>query len=180
MTALPIGLACVAAIAAVVAVLAVLALRRARRDAAREAAALRDRLDALEAGLGELGPGAEVRAPGTHPEHQYVITELGRLTPGPLDRAGEHDQHVSVPARLTGPAFADAVLRETVVQTAALVHGLRRALAPETRNRIRFEMRRELKRSRKARRVEVKEALREYRARRRDRPAEAAASEGAA
>ena len=60
-----------------------------------------------------------------------------------------------------------AVVRETVVQTASLVQGLRRALAPETRNRIRFEMKRELKRTRKARKVELKEALREYRARHR-------------
>ena len=46
--------------------------------------------------------------------------------------------------------------KETVVQTASLLHGLRRALSPETRNRIWFEMRREVKRSRKQRRAELR------------------------
>ena len=43
-----------------------------------------------------------------------------------------------------GALFADLVLRETVVKAASLAHGVRRALDPETRNRIRFEMRREV------------------------------------
>jgi hypothetical protein len=166
MTALTICLATVAAIAAVVAVLALVALRRSRREAAREAAALRERLDAVEQSLR-----APVREPVARPEHEYVITHLGEQEPGAgLDRRFDPP----APVRLTAPAFADAVLRETVVQTASLVHGVRRALAPETRNRIRFEMRREVKRSRKARKAEVKEALREYRARNRTQ------SEGAA
>ena len=63
--------------------------------------------------------------------------------------------------------FADVLLREGVVQSASLLHGLRRALSPEVRNRIRFEMRREVKRARKARRVEQREALRDWQARRR-------------
>ena len=63
--------------------------------------------------------------------------------------------------------FADLVLRETVVKAAALVHGLRRALAPETRNRIRFEMRREVKRARKQRRADTRQARREWTSRQR-------------
>ena len=55
-----------------------------------------------------------------------------------------------------GPVFADLLLKETVVQTASLFHGLRRALSPETRNRIRFHMRQEVKRSRKQRRAELR------------------------
>jgi hypothetical protein len=156
MTALMILLACVAAIAAVVAVVALVALRRARRSAEREAAALRDRLEALEAGLDRLD---HRQPPVVRAEREYVITQLGELE--------TVDGEPPVPVRLTAPAFADAVLRETVVQTASLVQGVRRALAPEARNRIRFEMRREVKRSRRARKVEVKEALREYRARHR-------------
>jgi len=154
MTALTICLAGAAAIAAVVAVLALVALGRARREADRQAAALRERLDAVEQSMR-----APVREPVDRPEQEYVITHLGELEP-------VRDEGV-VPVRLTAPAFADAVLRETVVQTASLAQGVRRALAPETRNRIRFEMRREVKRARKARKAEVKEALREYRARRR-------------
>jgi len=154
MTAIKICLAGAAAIAAVVAVLALVALGRARGEAARETAELRERLDAVEQGLR-----APVEAPAGRADEEYVITRLGELEPLPDEAA--------VPVRLAPPAFADAVLRETVVQTAALVQGVRRALAPETRNRIRFEMRREVKRSRKVRKAEVKEALREYRARRR-------------
>jgi hypothetical protein len=154
MTALTITLACAAVVAAVVAVLALVALRRTRREAARESAALRERLDALESGLARHDARPAVRT-----EQEYVITHVGE--PEPAAAAPP------VPVRLTAPAFADAVLRETVVQTASLVHGVRRALAPETRHRIRFEMRREVKRSRKERKVEVREALREYRARHR-------------
>ena len=53
------------------------------------------------------------------------------------------------------------------MQTASLFHGLRRALAPETRNRIRFHMRQEVKRSRKQRRTELREVRREWAARQR-------------
>jgi hypothetical protein len=157
MTALTILLACVAVIAAIVAVVALVALRRARGAATREAAMLRERVDAMEAQLRTHAAASTARA--ARAEQEYVITRLGELEPV-RDEA-------PVPVSLTTPAFADAVLRETVVQTAALVQGVRRALAPETRNRIRFEMKRELKRARKSRKVEVKEALREYRARHR-------------
>jgi vacuolar-type H+-ATPase subunit E/Vma4 len=164
MTALTIALACVAVVAAVVAVLALVALRRGRSDAERRAEALQERLDAVESRLRERAATPVVRA-----QQEYVITHLG-------DPEAEPDR-TPVPVRLTAPAFADAVARETVVQAASLVQGVRRALAPETRNRIRFEMRRELKRSRKERKAEVKEALREYRARHR---AELTEGEGAA
>jgi hypothetical protein len=54
-----------------------------------------------------------------------------------------------------------------VVKAASWTHGVRRALAPETRNRIRFEVRRETKRAGRERRAEMKQALREFRARER-------------
>jgi hypothetical protein len=87
---------------------------------------------------------------------EFVITRVGE--PGP-----EPDPAPTVPA----PVFADLVLKETVVQTASFFHGLRRALAPETRNRIRFHMRQEVKRSRKQRRAELREVRREWAARQR-------------
>ena len=65
------------------------------------------------------------------------------------------------------PAFADIVLKETVVKAASLAHGVRRGLAPATRNRIRFEMRQEVRRSRKQRRADLKAAQRDLRARQR-------------
>jgi hypothetical protein len=73
-----------------------------------------------------------------------------------------------VPAdRLDGRLFTDLVVRETVVRAAGWTHGLRRALSPETRNRIRFQVRQETRRAGRERRDEMKQALREFRARER-------------
>ena len=69
--------------------------------------------------------------------------------------------------RIDGALFADIVARESAIRAAGIAHGLRRALAPEARNRIRFEMKREVKRSRKQRRADLKEALRDMQARER-------------
>jgi len=81
-------------------------------------------------------------------DQAYVVTEMVPTVPGTPDR------------RIQGSLFADLVLRESVVKAASYVHGVRRALAPETRNRIRFEMRQEVKRSRKQRRVDLRTARR--------------------
>jgi len=99
---------------------------------------------------------------GPPPVTEYVITRVGEPEPEP-------EAVPTVPA----PVFADLVLKETVVQTASLFHGLRRALDPETRNRIRFHMRQEVKRSRKQRRAELKEVRREWAARQRAAMADA-------
>ena len=48
---------------------------------------------------------------------------------------------------------------------ASLAAGVRRALAPEHLNRVRFEMRREVKRARKQRRADLRQAKRQYDAR---------------
>lgn len=84
--------------------------------------------------------------------------------------AGERDalEARPVPQRIEGRLFADIVARETTVRAGGLLHGVRRALAPEVRNRIRFEMRQELKRSRRQRRSDLKAALRDLQQRRRD------------
>lgn len=84
---------------------------------------------------------------------QFVITGLGAD-----DVAQEPEPVPTVEARL----FGDIVLREAVVQAASLAHGVRRALTPESRNRIRFEIKREVKRSRKQRRADVRQARREW------------------
>jgi hypothetical protein len=73
-----------------------------------------------------------------------------------------------------GAAFADIVLRETVVKAASLAHGVRRGLAPATRNRIRFEMKQEVRRARKQRRADLKAAQRDLHARQRAALAEEA------
>jgi hypothetical protein len=100
---------------------------------------------------------------------EFVITQVGEP-----ESAAEVD---AVPTVAPG-LFADIVLRETVVQTASLFHGVRRALSPENRNRIRFEMRREVKRSRKQRRADLREARRDWEARQRAAMAAGEAAEG--
>ncbi len=85
---------------------------------------------------------------------EFVITRLGT----------EPDE----PAPTMEPKlFADVVLRESVVKAASWAYGVRRGLSPANRNRIWFEMRREVKRARKERKAEEREAIRQYRARRR-------------
>ncbi len=116
--------------------------------ARRETAALRARLEALEQRL--AGP-----ARPTTDDSEYVITHLGEDERDPVE-----------PARIETALFADLVLRESVVKMAGLAHGLRRALDPETRNRIRFEMRREVRRARKQRRADARQARRESEGRR--------------
>ena len=149
-------------LAALVVVLAVLTLR------------LRTRLAAVEERLAAVGSAS--RDPngtfstvenlrngsldGSPATQEYVITHVGEPE---VDVVEPVEPAPTVPV----PVFADLVLKETVVQTASLVHGLRRALAPETRNRIRFHVRQEVKRSRKQRRAELREVRREWAARQR-------------
>ncbi|TQL68301.1 hypothetical protein FB381_2190 [Nocardioides albertanoniae] len=146
-----------------VGLLVVGARRRARRqlvEAEASEAELRERLEALEKRLTEPEPGQISPRRRRREEKEYVITSLGE--------DGDQAEVEQVPQRtLTAPAFADAVFRETLVHSAALVHGVRRALSPEVRFKIRYEMHREVKRSRKDRKSEMREALREHRARQR-------------
>jgi hypothetical protein len=147
------------AVALLLLVLVVLALASTVR-LRREVRDLRGRLAAEER---RTAPATADAA--TAPESTYVITGLG----GEPTAAGPEPGSPVEPTRVAGPIdgrlFADIVARETVVKAGGLVHGLRRALAPEVRNRIRFEMRREVKRARKRRRADLKAALRDVRAR---------------
>jgi len=127
-------------------------LARALADAQAETALLRDQVAALERRLDR---------PSAGPEASFVITDLGQEPTA--DQAEVEQAAPSIGSAL----FADLVLRETVVKAASLAHGVRRALDPETRNRIRFEMRREVKRARKQRKVDTREALREWQQRQR-------------
>lgn len=174
--AVPLWLAAVTLVvlAALVGLALVLAAaaRRARADtealleaAADDADALRAQLAGIEAQLQERTraqddasrhPGRATLALRDHRE--YVITDIadgGALRRGP-----------QVPAKvLPAPQFADILLRESVIRTVSLAAGLRRALSPEVRNRIRFEMKREVKRSRKERKQMLRQARREWQAR---------------
>ena len=130
---------------------AILRVRAGATRTAEELSVLRRRLDDLEAEREETP--APIAAAATSPE--FLITDLGQQQPQPE------------PAHLDGPAFADIVLKETVVKAASLAHGVRRGLAPATRNRIRFEMKQEVRRARKQRRADLKAAQRDLRARQR-------------
>lgn len=146
-----IVLAAAGVLALVALVLAVLVLRaraateHALAEARAESAALRERLDRLE----RLEPPGRAGSATTPTEQEYVITRLGQDEPAAP----------AVPM-VEGRLFADLVLRETVVQAASLAHGVRRALAPETRHRIRVEMRRELRLARKQRKADLRAAKR--------------------
>jgi hypothetical protein len=136
---------------------ALLSLRaRTRREIAAvqaEAAGLRRRLDELD----------RERQPDPQPvveDREYTITGLAA--------PAQSETEAAEPVRLDRAVFADQLLRESVIRLGSLSHGVRRALSAENRNRIRFEMRREVKRARKNRRVEQREAYREWQARQRE------------
>jgi hypothetical protein len=141
---------------AVLCLVLLVATVRARRAWARErsttqadVADLRTRLEELE---------HERQVPTMATEAEYVITGLGsEAEPSPAPAAAPVD----------GAAFADTVLRETVVKAASLAHGVRRGLAPAARNRIRFEMKQEVRRARRQRRADLKQAQRDLHTRQR-------------
>jgi hypothetical protein len=155
----------VALVVAAVALLAVAVLGRLLvRERRRAAEALR----AVAAGQAELRALVEERMPDRSADPsddmaaqvghaEFLITDVGRAHAGLDDRVA--------PGRVVPDGIVlSAALGEPLVRAAALGHGLRRALSAESRNRIRFAMRREVRRSRKQRKQEMKEAWRRVRA----------------
>ena len=145
----PVLLAAAAVVAAVALVLALVLRSRtiSRRELAAalsaaqaETAELRRRLDALTDQL-EHQSSSMIRVD----DPAYVITDAGRqpLEPNVADRV-----------------VLSATVGEPLVKVVAFGHGMRRALSAESRNRIWFEMRREVRRARKQRRREMKYAWR--------------------
>src|SRR5512133_3824002 len=119
--------------------------RAASRTASRTVEELRAEVAEIQRRLAAPAPD-ERTAEGAS---GYVITHVGDEAAPPRHAAGETP-------RLEPGLFADLVLREGVVRAASLAHGVRVALAPESRNRIRFEVRREVRRARKQRRAETR------------------------
>ncbi len=72
-----------------------------------------------------------------------------------------------MPARVEPRSSPTCAAREASCGPRRWPHGVRAALAPETRNRIRFEVRREVKRARKQRRADTRQARRELASRQR-------------
>ncbi len=137
----------------------VVLVRRERERTAAELARTRAEAADLRARVEALAAANRTAAEA----QEFVITRLGE-EPEEADLPASSDTPAQ---RIDGKLFVDLVARETVVRAAALGHGVRRALAPEVRNRIRFEMKREVKRSRKARKDEYRRVRDEIRARER-------------
>lgn len=126
-------------------------VRRSVGQAHAEVAELRARLDQMSDRLGTLsGPAAASDVPLGELATEYVITGLGAGATVPA-------QAVAVPDR----AVLSVTFGAPLVKVLAFWYGVRRALSPESRNRIAFEMRRELKRARKERRRGTRRARRE-------------------
>jgi len=118
--------------------------RRELAAAQAETAALRDRLDRLTEQL-ERQSSTMIRVD----DPAYVITDTGAP---PLEP--------TVPDRVV----LSATMGEPLVKVVAFGHGMRRALSAESRNKIWFEVRREVRRARKQRRREMKDAWRRMQA----------------
>jgi hypothetical protein len=143
----PVLIGCTTAVLLLLVVLLALLLRsraESRRElasAAAETAELRRRLDAMSEQLERAVQTDRARAL----EAAYVITDAGEARPEP-----------NVPDRVV----LTAAVGEPIVKVVSFGHGLRRALSAESRNRIFFEMSREVRRARKQRRREMKQAWR--------------------
>lgn len=154
-------------------------LRGERRRGRAERAELAGRLDELRAEVRALAAKRQSardrdrdrRAGGGAGASEYLITRLG----ADLDYqdADYQDPGNDDPDRDDGPGegrlvsnrvLLSATFGEPLVKALAFGHGLRRAASPESRNRIGFEVRREVRRSRKVRRREMREAWRSMRA----------------
>lgn len=137
--------------------------RRGNRHLTEELAALRGRLEQVEA----ASTRGTVRRTGDSEgdEVDYVITTAG--LPELSRSGGEVEQRPQADAR----QFASLVAGESLVRIASLAYGVRRALSAENRNRIGFEVKREIRRARRQRRRDLKEARRHLRATQRDEAA---------
>lgn len=150
-----------------VCLLAIRAGRRRRAELQRQLMAAREDVLALTRRLDELTAHVEEQAQA-HARYleqlaeqsvePHVITELEATPVDSTPREAKIVQAIEsgrpewVPAR---------PLRESLIKTVALAHGVRRALSPDNRDRIRLEMQAEVRRSRRLRRAELK-AVRRY------------------
>jgi hypothetical protein len=156
-TWIPLTVAAVVAAAAVLTVVVVLAgRRRLERDLAAsraEVEAVRDRVEELSRRVADDHQVAQ----------EFVITSLpeGGFTATPALREEDVEP---VAAPLSAGQFASVALGESLVRLLSLGYGVGRALTPENRNRIRFAMRQEVRRARRQRRRDLKEAQRHVRA----------------
>lgn len=143
----PVVLTLVAAGVAVSIAAAVLVRDRSR--ARTEAALARAEAQSLRLRLDELATTVEELRVAHARDETYLITDAGRDRPEPT---------------VSNAVVLSTTVGEPLVKVVAFGHGLRRALAPESRDRIRSAVRREIRRQRKQRRREMKEAWRRMQA----------------
>jgi hypothetical protein len=129
---------------------------RARRRLADELAASREELAAVQRRLDGLAR----RVPPSAQPQEFVITTAG----SPDVPAEPAPAPLVPPEPLSARQFASVAVGESLVTLVSFGYGVRRALSAENRNRIAFEMRREVRRARKQRRRDLKEAKRYLRA----------------
>jgi hypothetical protein len=139
----------VVATALLVVVCLLLVVVAGRRRLARDLAESRRQIEELAARVDALRPPPSA-PPAVRPETEYLITTVGEA---PSTTA------VEAPVEpLSAQQFASIAVGESLVRIVSFGYGVRRALSAENRNRIRFEMRREVRRSRKQRRRDLKRA----------------------
>lgn len=135
-------------------------LARQRREVADARAGL-ERLERhvadLESALRRQRAVARETHGVTPGDDQYVVTEAGVVR---LEDPAALDERAQPPRPVPDQLVLSATLGEPLVKVAAFGHGVRRALSAESRNRIRFAMRQEVRRSRKQRRRDMKAAYR--------------------
>ena len=168
------ALAAVAVAALLLAWVILVLLRRSRRAdherdrLVQELGEARSRLETVHARLDSLEARTTQTAQTTRPaQHARPAPEFVITTAGISDSA----EVAVAEAPLSSRQFVSVAVGESLVTLVSFGHGVRRALSAENRNRIGFEVRREVRRSRKERRREVKEARRHLRAAQRDEAA---------
>lgn len=134
----------------VVALVTMLLLKRAERRRSRDREVAGEQHEMLRARVDELTE--ELRrsrstTPAVLPSTEFVITTAGRS-----------EDSSALSGTVADRAVLSVTLGEPLVKLAALGYGVRRALSAESRNRIAFEMRREVKRARKERRRAARRA----------------------
>jgi hypothetical protein len=152
-----------------VVVVGVLSVRAGRRAQARllqqlalaqaDVQALSERIEALSGEVAEARRTADRRELAPQVITGLVLEADADTTPreAQLVQAIEAGRPQWVPAK---------PLREALIRSVSLGHGVRRALAPDMRDRILLEMRAEVRRSRRQRKAELKAVKRYLRDRR--------------
>jgi hypothetical protein len=150
-----VALACLAALVAAVGLVVVLEDRKRVR---RELAGSRAEVESLSARIDQLAEllAAQAAERAAPPDTGYLITSAGQ--PVGIGGAADAGADDTAAARRASGGVVSVTLAEPLVKAVALGYGLRRALTAESRNRIVFEMRREIRRSRRHRRRETKRA----------------------